>query len=104
MSPEIHNLFGLMMRARKIDVGSAKIIEGIKKKKYPLVVLAEDASDLTVEQFEKQAVKTKTEIIRCGRKDSLADAIGKATTVAIGIVDRGFAKKIQQLLQDKNND
>ncbi|MGL5043248.1 MAG: L7Ae/L30e/S12e/Gadd45 family ribosomal protein [Culicoidibacterales bacterium] len=104
MSKQLDNLIGLMMRARKIDVGTAKIVEGIKKNKYHLVILATDASELTKEQFNKHARNSQTNIREYGTKDSLADAIGKGVTVAIGIKDKGFFQKVEEIMSNKNND
>ncbi|GBU11016.1 50S ribosomal protein L7ae [Erysipelotrichaceae bacterium] len=101
MNQQAYNLLGLMMRSRRIDIGATKILEGIKRGKYHLVILAEDASELTQEQFRKQAAKTNVKVIVFGTKQTIAESIGKDVTVAIGIIDKGFADKMRSILEKK---
>lgn len=98
---KVHNLLGLAMRARKVDVGSEKVEAGIRANKYQLVIIANDASDLTQERFMRLMQKNKTNYVFYSDKIRLAEAIGKFETVAIGVTDRGFATKILTLINDE---
>lgn len=99
MEQQVHNLLGLMARARKIDVGTEKIYEGIKRQKYNAVVLAEDAKPNTRNKMERLASTHNVEIINLATKDELANAIGKTFTVAIAIKDTGFTKSLKKILE-----
>lgn len=92
----ISNLLGLAMRAGKVECGTEKVLAGMKSGKYQLVILANDASDNTLEKFIRLAEQTGTSIMKWGTVDMLAGAIGKSITVAVGIKDSGFAKAIKK--------
>jgi len=93
------NLLGLMARARKIDVGTAKIYDGIKKNKYASIVLATDAEVKTREKFERLCSLHQLQLFDFGTKEELAQAIGKELTVAIAVKDRGFNNQLRNLFK-----
>jgi len=99
MQVGISNLLGLMMRARKIDMGTAKIMDGIRKRKYTLVILANDASKQTRKQFCQKTEYYEVPLIEMGTKESIGAAIGKDIAVAVGLTDVGFTKKIYEVLE-----
>lgn len=105
---QLFNILGLAMRARMVDLGTDKVIVGMKKNKYPLVILASDASDATTEKILFIAKKYNTKMIKFATKENLGYAVGKAQAVVIGIPDVGFVSKIialyEQNKQMKNNE
>jgi len=96
---QIFNLLGLMARARKIDVGTAKIYDGIKKNKYPSIILARDAEVKTREKIERLCEAHNVKLFDFGTKETLAHAIGKQLTVAIAIKDMGFNNQLSKLFK-----
>jgi len=88
-----------MARARKIDVGTAKIYDGIKKDKYASIVLATDAAIKTREKFEHLCSEQQLQLFDFGTKEELARAIGKELTVAIAVKDNGFNNQLRKLFE-----
>lgn len=99
MKQQVLNLLGLMTKARKIDVGTAKIYDGIKKDKYVSIILALDAEVKTREKITRLCETHQLQLIDFGTKEELAAAIGKQLTVAIAIKDKGFNDKLKSLIE-----
>jgi ribosomal protein L7Ae-like RNA K-turn-binding protein len=88
-----------MARARKIDVGTAKVYAGIKKNKYVSIVLALDAEIKTREKFKRLCDAHQLQLFDFGTKEELARAIGKELTVAIAVKDIGFNNQLKELFE-----
>ena len=77
INKKILGLIGLAARARKICFGADSVEEQIKKKKVHLIIVAEDASKRTKENFELLGKEFQIPIIVKGEIELLSKAIRK---------------------------
>ena len=91
---KIMGLIGLSMKAGKIVFGTDAVIESIAKRKTKLVIVAEDASNRTIERFKILSEENEIPFIKFGESESLSKAIGKENKVVIGIKDKNLAEQV----------
>lgn len=97
MNKQYLNILGLANAARKIVTGET-LIKKIRAKKVSLVLIAENASENTKKKItDKCHYYDIPYYIMDEDSDVLGNAIGKENRVAIGIADRGFAKKLIEI-------
>ena len=72
---KIYGLLGLARRAGKISFGTESSIETIEKKKGKLVIVAEDCSDRTKNNFEELCKKLNVELRIVGTIELLSQSI-----------------------------
>lgn len=98
MNKQYLNILGLANAARKIVTGET-LIKKIRAKKVSLVLIAENASENTKKKItDKCHYYDIPFYIMDEDSDVLGNAIGKENRVAIGIADRGFAKKLIEII------
>lgn len=98
MNKQYLNLLGLANAARKIVTGET-LIKQIRAKKISLVLIAQNASENTKKKItDKCHYYNIPYYIMDEDSDILGKAIGKENRVAVGIADRGFAKKIKEII------
>jgi ribosomal protein L7Ae-like RNA K-turn-binding protein len=90
-------IIGLAYRARKITIGTEMTIDSLRKKKLYAIVLANDASHLTIKKVRDKAKTYETPVLDDLNSLTLSNAIGKTDIKVIGITDKGFS----QLLIDQ---
>lgn len=92
----IYGLIGLARRAGKISFGTESSEDTIKKGKAKLVVIAEDSSDRTKNNF-KQLCNIKNVPIRItGTIEELSQSIGQINKAVVVIKDENFAREIKK--------
>ena len=74
------------------------VLEGIKKGKVKLIIVAKDASEKTKNNLAFTSEKFKIPLIIFGDIDTNSKAIGKKGRAVIGVIDSGLANKIQELI------
>ncbi|MBO8176570.1 YlxQ family RNA-binding protein [Aeribacillus pallidus] len=94
-------LLGLANRARKIISGEELVIKEVKANKAKLVLLANDASSNTAKKIEDKTTYYGVPLRRVPDRYMLGQAIGKEARVVVAVVDEGFAKKLEMLLDEK---
>jgi ribosomal protein L7Ae-like RNA K-turn-binding protein len=94
-------MLGLAMKARKLVSGELAVENAVRSGKAKLVIVAEDASENTKKSYRDLTNFYKIPIYECVTKIDLGMAIGKASRVAVAIVDTGFSKAITKALFDK---
>jgi ribosomal protein L7Ae-like RNA K-turn-binding protein len=91
-------LLGLATRAGAVVPGTARVREAVAAGTLGYVVVAADASanaqDKLLPLLERRAVP---HVVRYERA-TLGGAVGKAGLSAVGIADRGFAVKLEDLI------
>lgn len=92
------SLLGLANRARKLISGEELVIKEVRSGKAKLVLLALDASANTEKKISDKCSFYKVPIKRVENRSMLGQAIGKEARVAVAVLDEGFARKLQTLL------
>ncbi|HLR41838.1 MAG TPA: YlxQ family RNA-binding protein [Pseudogracilibacillus sp.] len=92
------NLLGLVYRARKCSTGEELIIKDIQQNKVSLLLIANDISEATKKKLQDKCNTYEVPYMEVDDRYTLGRAIGKQERVAIAILDKGFAKKLQSLL------
>ncbi|CAH0346149.1 YlxQ family RNA-binding protein [Bacillus sp. CECT 9360] len=92
------SLLGLANRARKLISGEELVIKEVRSGKAKLVLLASDASANTEKKISDKCSFYKVPIKRVENRSMLGQAIGKEARVTVAVLDEGFARKLQTLL------
>ncbi|WP_227935848.1 YlxQ family RNA-binding protein [Alkalihalobacillus deserti] len=92
------SLLGLAARARKLVTGEELVLKEVRKKTVKLVLLSSDAAEQTKKKVLDKCVYYNIPVRIVSDRATLGQAIGKAERVVIGIMDDGFAKKMNALL------
>lgn len=98
MNKNYLNILGLANAAKKIVSGET-LLKNIRNGKVSLVLIAANASDNIKKKLTDKCHYYHIQYyIIDVESDVLAKAIGKENRVAVGIIDRGFAKKIKEII------
>ncbi|CEA04542.1 50S ribosomal protein L7 [Lysinibacillus sp. BF-4] len=97
----ILNFLGLAARARKIISGEELVVKEVRSSSAMLVIIAEDASANTMKKITDKCKYYNVEYHVFGDRYDLGHATGKEARVALAITDKGFAKKLSSLLNEK---
>lgn len=99
MQNKVYSMLGLCMKAGKLAYGSDMCEEKINYNKVSLLIVSANASDNTKERF-KTLCSNKVKYIEFGTIDNISHSIGKENKAVIGIMDEGFSKKINELIEE----
>lgn len=91
------NMLGLAQRAGKIVTGEEMTLKEIRLEKAKLILLASDAGKNTKKKIKDKSSFYEIPLIQAFTAEEISLAIGKPRMVA-GIMDAGFAKKVQELI------
>lgn len=94
------SFLGLAARARKITSGEELVVKEIQRGKVMLVLLSSDASKNTEKKISDKCTFYKIPLRYVTDRYELGQAIGKDARVVVGIQDKGFAKKLDTLLEE----
>ncbi|MYL19230.1 YlxQ family RNA-binding protein [Halobacillus litoralis] len=100
MSGSYLNLIGLAVRAGKCTFGEESIVKDIRKRKAKLVLIASDTGKQTKKKLTDKCSFYQVPCYEVDDREVLSQAVGKAGRVAIAVLDQGFAKKLQSLLDE----
>ena len=92
MNEPIYRLLGLCMKAGRLLSGSEQIKTAVKDGKGILLILAEDSSERTKEEYIRLAKLSGITWRIFGEKEKLGHAVGKGIRAAILIWDVASAK------------
>jgi len=90
--------FGLTAKAGKIAFGTESCEDLIEKKKLKLVIVAEDSSERTINNFKQKCEQAGIDFYVFGKKDDISKSIGKVNKTVIGIKDKNLAGAIIKIL------
>ncbi|WP_102335896.1 YlxQ family RNA-binding protein [Salimicrobium jeotgali] len=96
------DFLGLAMRAGKITVGEEFIVKDIQSKRAKLVLVAADTGKQTKKKLNDKCSYYQIPIFEVDDRQTISQAIGKSGRVAIAVTEKGFAKKMQSLLEEIN--
>lgn len=94
------NLLGLAMRAGKLVTGEEGVLKEIRGQKAKLVLIASDAGSSTTKRIQDKSKYYEINYFAGFSQATLSHAIGRSRTI-IAVMDAGFAKKMQELIQSK---
>lgn len=98
MENKILTLLGFAQKSGNLVTGENTCEIFLKKKQIVLLIVSEDVSENTLKKMIGHARKYGVPLYQYGKREELSIAIGKANRAVIGIKDRGFAKKLAELL------
>ncbi|GGF10710.1 50S ribosomal protein L7ae [Halobacillus andaensis] len=94
------NLLGIALRAGKLTLGEEHIVKDIQNKRAKLVLIANDTGKQTKKKLTDKCSFYHIPCYMVDDRETLSHAIGKSGRVAIAVLDQGFAKKLQSLLDE----
>ncbi len=97
---QILNLLGLAMRAGKLVLGSDSTLTAIRGNKVQMAFFPSDGGQSQRKKFADKSNFYNVTLIQDYTKTQLTDAIGVNRSI-FAIADRGFSRKIQQLILEK---
>ncbi|MCP3031234.1 YlxQ family RNA-binding protein [Halobacillus sp. A1] len=94
------NILGLAHRAGKLTLGEEHIVKDIQKERAKLVLIADDIGKQTKKKLTDKCSFYHIPCYMVDDRETLSHAIGQSGRVAIAVLDQGFAKKLQSLLDE----
>lgn len=88
---------GLARRAGRAVVGAGAIREAAADGDLQLVVVARDATDNALGRLRGALERSGAARVRLGSRADLGSALGRGPVAAVGVTDRGLAKRIREL-------
>lgn len=95
---KVYGLLGLATKAGKIVFGTESCLDMIAKRKLKLIIVAEDSSERTINNFKEKCVQNNIDFYVFGNKEDISRAIGKTNKTVVGIKDKNLAGAIQKIL------
>lgn len=86
-----------MQEVGKIVSGMDAVCDDLKRNKIKLLIVAEDASEKTIENIRYLAERKKVPILVIGTIEKNSKAIGKENRAVIGIKDKNIADGIKKI-------
>ena len=95
------NLLSMAQRANRIVSGAFATEKALKEHKAVLLVIASDASEDSKAKYLASASKYKIPCVEILDRDTLGTCLGKEYRAVAALLDKGFAAKLQEILEDK---
>ena len=95
---KVYGLLGLSAKAGKIAFGTDSCLEMIAKHKVKLIIVAEDSSERTINNFREKCKQNDIDFYVFGKKEDISKSIGKVNKTVIGIKDKNLAGAIIKIL------
>ncbi len=101
MGDKLLQFLGIAWRARALIAGEYPCLGAIRAGKGLLLILAQDASPNTVQRLQAAASKRQVPWVVVNRsKEALGRAIGSSQRAALLVVDKNFARKLEELARE----
>lgn len=98
INKKIFGLLGLSSKAGKIVFGTDACIKAIKRKKVSLIIVANDSSERTKNNFNIICRQYDIPLYNFGTIEELSNAIGKINKAVIGVINKNFSRELKKLL------
>lgn len=98
----VTTLLGLALRAGKLAVGEEPVREALAGGKARMVLLARDASPRTHRKLQPKLGEVPLEIL-AATKETLGQALGRASCALCAVTDKGFAQSLSQRFRQQPN-
>lgn len=99
MDEPVYRMLGLCMKAGRLLSGNEQVAEGLKNVKAPkgvLLIITEDSSPRTKDEYRNAAERAHISYRLFGEKERLGSALGKGVRTAALITDKGFSRAIAE--------
>lgn len=103
MDEPIYRMLGLCMKAGKLLSGNKQVSEGLKKRQAVLLIVTEDSSPRTKDEYIKAAERLHLPCRLFGEKERLGQALGKGVRTAALITDQGFGRAIAEKIDRRKS-
>ncbi len=87
---------GLCKRAGKLMLGEDATLIALRDKSAKLVILSEDASELTAKKIKDKCLHYHVPLIQRFDRYTLGGCVGQEARVVLVVIDKGFARMLQQ--------
>lgn len=101
MDEPIYRMLGLCMKAGRLLSGNEQVSEGLKKGQGVLLIVTEDSSPRTKDEYIKAAERYHISSKIFGEKERLGQALGKGVRTAALITDKGFGRAIAEKIDHR---
>lgn len=91
---------GIAWRAQALIAGEYPVLKALRAGRGSLLLLAWDASANTRDRLQRAALKSALPVLSTYSKVQLGHALGHSQRVAILVIERGFAKKLEELARE----
>lgn len=88
----------LQPKVGKIVFGTDAVIECLERRKAKLVIIAEDASERTINNIQFICNKYNADYIVIGNKEELSHAIGKVNKAVFAIREKNLADGVKKII------
>ncbi len=95
---KVYGLLGLSMKAGKLVFGSESCMDMLNKRKIRLLILADDSSNRTIDNFKRKCIDCDIPVYIFGSKENISKVIGKDNKTVLGIKDKNLANAIKKIL------
>ena len=93
------SLVGLATKARKTVSGEFSTEKAVKDGRAVLVLVSTESSDNTKKKFQNMCTYYEVPVYFNGTKEELGAAMGQEFRASLAVLDEGFGKAIEKLLQ-----
>ena len=97
-------LIGLGARARNVVVGVERVRDAVRRGKVKLVFVAPDASENSREKVLPLLLAKRVRVYEGLSAEALGQAVGKESTVAVGVTDAALASGMRRLVEPDRRD
>ncbi|WP_163652723.1 YlxQ family RNA-binding protein [Listeria sp. PSOL-1] len=98
MNDKFFSLLGLAYRAKKITTGEELVLKAVRRKQTSLVIMSTDVSESTAKKIRSKCEYYDVALCEIGTREQLGGAIGKESRALLAVLDKGFSKKLSELL------
>ena len=106
MDEPVYRMLGLCMKAGRLLSGNEQVAEGLKNVKAPkgaLLIITEDSSPRTKDEYRNAAERAHISYRLFGEKERLGQALGKGVRTAALITDKGFGRAIAEKIDHRKS-
>lgn len=97
-------IFGLIYAAKKLVLGQEGVIHRVRSGKVDLVVISATASDNTRKIVTDKCKSYDVDYVILDDDGQISRALGKESVKVVGILTKGFSKKIKELAEETNGE
>ena len=95
----IQNLLGMAQRANRIASGNLAVEQALKNGTAKYLLIAEDAEEASRKAYTEMAERYRVPCKTALEREALGACLGKPCRAAAAILDDGFRKALERLLE-----